>query len=384
VVSADQIILAIDSDGSVTNRYLWGPYTDQFLADEQLPSPSGRGVRGEGGGNGNGHGHNKPGEVLWPLTDHLNTVRDLAEYNPETGQTTIANHLTYDAFGQILTRTNPAVTTLFAFTARPFDQDTGLQNNLNRWYDAEVGRWLSEDPIGFARGDTNLRQYCGNNPTNKIDPTGLVTVGVDPLYQPQTWLQRLLGELHLAPYGIAYWKSPAFPNGIVIGTAPLLDSIGDGLPMYGDITLNPQFGGGTISQADLRRAAALAEMYPQLPGETDVQYIIRLLNMAKADLVLQHHFAIGGFRVLRHTGGIGNRAGRFGVSWKSQGGLHHGYDRTARSGGTVAEVAWAFRSLFWTTRVPRSFLGVSSRIAPGRGSQECRADGLGLRRALGG
>jgi hypothetical protein len=24
-------------------------------------------------------------EVLWPLTDHLNTVRDLAEYAPETG-----------------------------------------------------------------------------------------------------------------------------------------------------------------------------------------------------------------------------------------------------------------------------------------------------------
>ncbi|MCX7424673.1 MAG: hypothetical protein NTW96_03450, partial [Planctomycetia bacterium] len=47
-------------------------------------------------------------------------------------------------------------------------------------------------------------------------------------------------------------------------------------------------------------------------------------------LVLQHHFAIGGFRGLRHTGGMVNRTGRFGVSWKSFGGLYHGYGRTAR------------------------------------------------------
>lgn len=43
-----------------------------------------------------------------------------------------------------------------AAAARPFDPDTGLQNNLNRWYDASVGRWLSEAPIGFAAGDENL------------------------------------------------------------------------------------------------------------------------------------------------------------------------------------------------------------------------------------
>jgi RHS repeat-associated protein len=42
----------------------------------------------------------------------------------------------------------------FAYTGRFFDQTTGLQNNLNRWYDASTGRWLSEDPIGLAENDT--------------------------------------------------------------------------------------------------------------------------------------------------------------------------------------------------------------------------------------
>ena len=58
-----------------------------------------------------------------------------------------------------------------------------------------------------------------------------------------------------------------------------------------------------------------------------------------SNLVLQHRFAIGVFEGLSHTGGMVNRAGQFGVSWKSAGGLCHGYDRAARSGDTVAEVA---------------------------------------------
>jgi len=41
-------------------------------------------------------------------------------------------------------------------------------------YDATVGRWLSEDPIGFAGQDTNLWRYAANAPTTQVDPTGLL------------------------------------------------------------------------------------------------------------------------------------------------------------------------------------------------------------------
>jgi len=107
------------------------------------------------------------------LTDHLNTVRDIAKYNSQTDTTTVVNHLVYDAFGKVTSETNPAVDSLFLFTARPFDPDTQLQNNLNRWYDARVGRWLSEDPVGFAGGDGNLYRYVGNGPSGRFDPVGL-------------------------------------------------------------------------------------------------------------------------------------------------------------------------------------------------------------------
>ncbi|MCR4427611.1 MAG: RHS repeat-associated core domain-containing protein, partial [Firmicutes bacterium] len=59
------------------------------------------------------------------------------------------------------------------FTARPFDPDSQLQDNLNRWYDAYVGRWLSDDPIAFASGDANLYRYCYNKSLTRIDPSGL-------------------------------------------------------------------------------------------------------------------------------------------------------------------------------------------------------------------
>ena len=46
-------------------------------------------------------------------------------------------------------------------------------DELHRWYDAGVGRWLSQDPIGFAAGDANLYRYMGNGATAYVDPNGL-------------------------------------------------------------------------------------------------------------------------------------------------------------------------------------------------------------------
>ena len=41
-----------------------------------------------------------------------------------------------------------------------------------RYYDPAVGKWLSEDPIGFAGGQANLEEYVGNDPLNFTDPSG--------------------------------------------------------------------------------------------------------------------------------------------------------------------------------------------------------------------
>jgi RHS repeat-associated protein len=52
------------------------------------------------------------------------------------------------------------------------DNVSDLQWNINRWYDANVGRWCSEDPIGFNGGDNNLVRYVNNNPCFFSDQHG--------------------------------------------------------------------------------------------------------------------------------------------------------------------------------------------------------------------
>ncbi|HIQ23106.1 MAG TPA: RHS repeat-associated core domain-containing protein [Planctomycetes bacterium] len=115
----------------------------------------------------------QPPTAPCPLADHLNTVRDLASYDPATDTTTVANHLAYDAFGTLTSQTAPTLQPLFLFTARPFDPDTALQNNLHRWYDPAAGRWLSEDPLVFQQKDGNPYRYVGNSVTTGVDAWGL-------------------------------------------------------------------------------------------------------------------------------------------------------------------------------------------------------------------
>ncbi len=98
----------------------------------------------------------------------------------------IREHNVYDSFGRLIREVDynasgtvianndaAAVDTIFGYTGRDFDSDTGLQYNRARWYDPQTGRWLSQDPIGFAAGDANLYRYVGNGSTNATDPSGL-------------------------------------------------------------------------------------------------------------------------------------------------------------------------------------------------------------------
>jgi len=79
----------------------------------------------------------------------------------------------------LLSETDGSVEFRFKYTGKFFDEVTDLQYNLNRWYDPNVGRWISEDPIGFAAGDSNLSRYVSNNSPNSIGPSGLASIFSD-------------------------------------------------------------------------------------------------------------------------------------------------------------------------------------------------------------
>ena len=118
-------------------------------------------------------GGGSAGNVLWPLADHLGSVRDLADFDEALGITAIANHITYDAWGQITSETNTAIDEIYGYAGRETDEESHLNFNRARYLDPAAGRWISEDPIGFAAGDTNLASYVGNSPADATDPSGL-------------------------------------------------------------------------------------------------------------------------------------------------------------------------------------------------------------------
>jgi len=43
----------------------------------------------------------------------------------------------------------------------------------NRWYNPSLMQWMSPDPIGYDGGDVNLYRFVGNDPMNRVDPSGL-------------------------------------------------------------------------------------------------------------------------------------------------------------------------------------------------------------------
>jgi RHS repeat-associated protein len=79
----------------------------------------------------------------------------------------------YEPFGE--TTVTGGTVFPFRFTGRT--QVVGdLYNSRLRVYDPLSGRFLSEDPIGFAAGYSNLYKYVGNDPVGAVDPLGTITI----------------------------------------------------------------------------------------------------------------------------------------------------------------------------------------------------------------
>ena len=88
---------------------------------------------------------------------------------------------TYGAWGDILSITGSMATTIgqknpLRYRGYYYDGETGFYYVMNRYYDAEVSRWLNADgQISGVGGDVsgyNQFAYCFNNPINMDDPTG--------------------------------------------------------------------------------------------------------------------------------------------------------------------------------------------------------------------
>jgi RHS repeat-associated protein len=157
-------------DGQVVERYLWQDKTTllaTYYGDGNLKQRFNYTL---------GHAptsFTENGETYYLLTDHLGSPRMITD---SAGQ--VVKAIEYDAYGNVISDSNPGFEIPFGFAGGLKDPDTGLIRFGYRDYDPTTGRWTARDPIGFDGGDTNLYGYVSNDPVNFVDPTGEIAWAV--------------------------------------------------------------------------------------------------------------------------------------------------------------------------------------------------------------
>jgi len=99
------------------------------------------------------------------LTDALGSTVELTD---STGTT--QEQYSYGPYG-MLSAAGATTANSYTYTGRESD-GLGINYYRARYYNPSTGRFLSEDPMGFAAG-TNFYEYAGDDPIDFNDPLGL-------------------------------------------------------------------------------------------------------------------------------------------------------------------------------------------------------------------
>jgi RHS repeat-associated protein len=143
----------IRESGGVTTDYLFGPGVDEPLAMARSSA------------------------ISYYVVDGLGSVSLITD---SAGG--MQSSYTYDAWG-VPRSASENVPQPFRYTAREAGDVPNDWFYRARFYRPSVGRFLSEDPIGF-RGGINLFTYVEDDPVNATDPTGLAKKNKNSWYGP--------------------------------------------------------------------------------------------------------------------------------------------------------------------------------------------------------
>ena len=109
----------------------------------------------------------KNGQSFYYQRDGLGSITEITN---QSGS--VVQRYAYSSFGKIESQLDANFVQPYTFTARELDQESGLYYFRSRFYDSALGRFISEDPKGFAAG-VNFYGYVNSNPTGRVDPYGL-------------------------------------------------------------------------------------------------------------------------------------------------------------------------------------------------------------------
>jgi RHS repeat-associated protein len=128
--------------------------------------------------------------VSYYLVDHLGSI---VQTTNASGAVTLTRE--YDPWGNALQGSTSAG---YAFTGREWDPETNLYYYRARYYDPKLGRFINEDPIGFA-GGVNFYAYLGGDPIDRVDPWGLQASRATPSPSPSPNCSQICGKAMASP-----------------------------------------------------------------------------------------------------------------------------------------------------------------------------------------
>lgn len=144
------------------------------------------------------------GDISYYINDEKHNVINILDVAGKEKAT-----IEYDEYGVII---NPNVVStggnIFAYTGHVYDKSTQLYYAKARYYDAGIGRFVSEDSYRGEQEELlslNLYIYVQNNPIKYIDPSGNVTrwEGIQAHKYLQIYFKYLYLKMHKSMLGWA-------------------------------------------------------------------------------------------------------------------------------------------------------------------------------------
>ena len=214
----------------------------------------------------------------------------------------------YDAWGKCVvdastTNTELANLNPFRYRSYYFDTETSLYFLKTRYYDPEIGRFMTIDDLSYLDPESinglNLYAYCGNNPVNRVDSEGNFAIstiligcliafavgatvstvsqelqyGCNNISVGQVLVDGLFAaaSVALAATGISFIASVGIGATIGLGQYAIDSEFhGEAITWQGAIIATVMGGiGGAISGAGAKNLKTIASIYDNMTGRAE-------------------------------------------------------------------------------------------------------------------
>jgi RHS repeat-associated protein len=204
------LIAELSDTLAVVRSYTWGPDISQTY-------------QGAGGIGGLLTIQTGPSTTYFPVYDGSGNITGLV--NATTG--TVDAVYEYAPFGEPVRVSGVAKSVSpFGFSTKYTDLETGFCYYGHRYYDPELGHWISREPLGEMES-ANLYAFCRNDPVNNVDYLGMNVYPQSRAYidqHPEFSNEQRLAIIHLAEsvesYGISFADLLAEANRRSYGPLP--------------------------------------------------------------------------------------------------------------------------------------------------------------------